>query len=228
MVCGSKREATQERLDTVTLNDEFEEHINELYQSADDPDPSRRGPPNYPTRSSPAPLVLANPTFDAEEAGSDGPQNHLHAQVNKGKKDKPDVSKEKPGQTQDVKQHTKAGKIQEHADKGGAVYTECVSDCKKNNSATNVYMNVEELPALPTDQDIQAAKHDSGNVDFQGPDPNTYINTATVQTQGDYTNVQPELNEAEWTRKTPETPTNTATCNFLDRNNWRKISPMII
>ncbi|XP_070201543.1 uncharacterized protein [Littorina saxatilis] len=197
----SNTEARKRRQNTVTLDDEFEEHINEFYQSADDPDPS----PNSMKPNSPAPLVLANPTFDAEEAGSDGPQNHLHAQFNKGKKDNPDVSKEKPGKTQDVKQHNKAGKIHEHADKGGAVYTECVSDCKKNNSATNVYMNVEELPALPTEQDIQAAKHDSGNVDFQGPNPNTYINTATVQTQGDYTNVQSELNAAEGMTKTAET-----------------------
>ncbi|XP_070203069.1 uncharacterized protein [Littorina saxatilis] len=203
----SKGTTKTESQDSVPTDDEFEEHINEFYQSADDTDVSRHSPPN-----SPAPLSLANPSVDPQGAGSDGPQNHVYAQVNKEKKKKLDVSEEQPGTTHDVKQHAQGGKTQKHADKGenqgpsseeqGAVYTECVSDSKIDNSVTNVYMNVDESPPRPTDQDTQAAKKDSGNVALHEPDPNTYYNTDTTRHQGDYTNVQPELHEAEGMTKT--------------------------
>ncbi|XP_070203603.1 uncharacterized protein [Littorina saxatilis] len=206
----SKREATGERRDTMPLEGEFEEHINELYQRADDPALPRHSPQN-----SLAPLSLANPAVDPQGPGSDGAQNHVYAQVNKGKKEKPEDNKEKPGKAHDVKQLTKGGQTQKHADTGdkggpspeeqGAVYTECVFDNKEDNSVTNVYMNVDESPPLRPDQDTQAAKKDSGNEDLHDPDLNPYHNTETTQHQGDYTNVQLELNDGEGVMTTAET-----------------------
>ncbi|XP_070183201.1 uncharacterized protein [Littorina saxatilis] len=206
----SKREATGERRDTMPLEGEFEEHINELYQRADDPALPRHSPQN-----SLAPLSLANPAVDPQGPGSDGAQNHVYAQVNKGKKEKSEDNKDKPGKAHDVKQLTKGGQTQKHADTGdkggpspeeqGAVYTECVSDNKEDNSVTNVYMNVDESPPLRPDQDTQATKKASGNEDLHDPDLNPYHNTETTQHQGDYTNVQLELNDGEGVTKTAET-----------------------